>query len=240
MKRIFLLTICAALFLCSQFLLNCSSPLDSSGGFTPSPPRGTETLYVHDTVFLGDSICDTVYDTTVVIDTVSDSTLDTILVIDTVTDTLVVVDSIIVVDTVLDTVFIPNPDSCVDEPICAEFNKHNKKIYWKLNNESGLHRLEFTASFGDECFDQLLHIHVKGKKHEWDPKANPVFTLDEDLRKDAKIMIHCKKGKHDDGGDSQNWGGDDDDCDDGNDHDDDDDHKKCCNVEVCLEVTPLD
>ena len=257
MKRIFLLTVFAALFLCSQFLLNCSSPLDSTGGFNPNPPgpSPTETLYVHDTVFLGDSICDTVYvgdsvcdtafDTLFVIDTVYDSTFDTLMLVDTVTDTLidtfVVIDSFMIVDTVFDTVYVPSPDSCESEPICAEFNKHNRKIYWKLNNSSGLHHLEFTASFGDGCFDQILHIHIKGKKYEWDPKANPVFALDEDLRQDAKIMIHCKKSKDDHDGDSQSWGdGDDDnDCDDDDDDDDHHDDKSCCNVEVCLKVNKL-
>jgi hypothetical protein len=263
-KRIFVLTVFAALFLGSQFLMNCSSPLDSSGGFTPSPPGGTETLYVHDTVFLGDSICDTVYDTlhdTVIIDdTACDSISDTVFVIDTVEiidtlfgdtiiDTIIVtdtvLDSIIIYDTIFDTVFVPGPDSCDNEPICVEFNKHNRKIYWKLNNAEGMHNLEFTANFGEGCFEQILHIHVKGKKYEWDPKIDPVFTLDADLRRNAKIMIHCKKQKDDDGDDRQGGDYDDDnDCDDGGGDDDDDDDngngdKDCCNVEVCLKVTKL-
>lgn len=258
MKRIFLLTIFAGLFLCSQFLLNCSSPLDSTGGFNPNPPGPgtTETLYIHDTVFvgdsvydtvyLGDSICDTAFDTLFVTDTVYDSAFDTLLLFDTITDTFidtfVVVDSFFTIDTVFDTIIdtfnIPCPDTCESEPICADFNQHNKKIYWNLHNSSGLHHLEFTGNFVDGCFDQILHIHVKGKKYEWDPRVNPVFTLDEDLRKDAKIMIHCKKSKDSNSGDSQSWGDDDNDCDD---DDDDDDHgnKGCCNVEVCLKVTKL-
>ncbi len=278
MKRILLLTVCAAVFLSVQFLINCSSPLDSPNGSVPTPPGPTppETVFFYDTVFLSDSgtdsTTDTIYDTTVVVDTVHDSTADTIydtlvvidtisdstsdtvydttIVVDTVNDTIV--DSLIVIDTVLntviDTIYIPGADTCDFSPSCAEFNKHNQKIYWKLHNDAGRHHLEFTASFGEECFDQILHIHIKGKKYEWDPTTNPVFTLDTDLRQDAKIMIHCKSDSKNDKDDGRLSGGgngnDDDDCDDddgvGHDDDDDDeDHQNCCNVEVCLKVTKL-
>lgn len=230
MKRIFLLTICAALFLSSQFLINCSSPLDSSGGGIPSPPPPgqTDTIFVHDTVFVTDSncdsICDTIYDTVVVTDSASDTiyVYDTVTVTDTLVDTIKIVDTFLIIDTVIVS------DSCDPGPMCAEFNKYNKKVYWKLHNESGKHKLEFTATFGDECFDNILHIHIYGKKYEWNPKTNPTFTVTKDLHKNAKVMVHCKKKHHDDDKD-----GDDDDCDDK----DEGKHENCCNVEVCLDVT---
>ena len=122
MKRIYLLAICAVAFLGSQFLLNCSSPLESDGGIDPNPPPPPETVYINDTVFLFDSNCDsfpdtifdttfivdtlydstsdTVFDTTFIIDTVHDSTVDTIVVIDTTVDTFF--DTIVVIDTIVD------------------------------------------------------------------------------------------------------------------------------------------
>ena len=134
MKRIYLLAICAVAFLGSQFLLNCSSPLDSPSGSVPTPPVPPETVFINDTIFLSDSNCDsssdtifdttfiidtvhdsaadTVFDTTFIIDTVHDSTadtiFDTIVVIDTVsdstTDTIFVIDTVIQTDTIIDSV----------------------------------------------------------------------------------------------------------------------------------------
>ncbi len=320
MKRIYLLTIGAVVFLGAQFLLNCSSPLDSPTGAAPNPPGPTppETVFINDTVFLSDSIydtttdtiydtdtivvidtvnettVDTIFDTTVIIDTIHDSTsdtlydtivfidtfevfdtlevidtfeifdtlevFDTLVIVDTfeVVDTLEVIDTLVVVDTfeivdtlietIFDTIFVPGPDTCEVEPQCVEFSRLHNKITWNLHNEDGLHNLEFTATFGEECFDELLFIHVNGQPYEWDPRVNPVFTLDADLRKDAKIMIHCQRDNKDNVEGATLIGSGHDDCDedgdgeldcDGVDDNNSGNHQDCCNVEVCLKVTKL-
>jgi len=218
-KRIFLLTICAVIFWCSQILLNCSSPLESIGGNVPSPPSPAETVFVHDTVFLGDSICDTVYDTVavidtvhdsaadtiydtiVVIDTISDSTTDTIFVIDTVIQTDTIIDSVIdtvivfdtVSDTIIDTLIIIEPDTNGTMILCSQISSCNREIVWLFRNAEGMFHLEFVAEAQDEFGKRTLFVEIEGHKYVWKPDINPELIIDRHLSANATIKIYPDK-----------------------------------------------
>lgn len=203
MKRIFLLVACGAIFLCAQILLNCSSPLDITGSNVPSPPGSTpsETLFVYDTVFLGDSICDTIFDTIPVHDTTFDSVADTVFVIDTVIqpdtvidtviDTLIVIDT--VTDTIIDTLIIVEPDTNGTMVLCSQISACNKEIVWMFRNAEGLFHLEFVAEAGDEFGKRTLIVVIEDHKYMWKPEIDPELIIDRHLSANTTINIYPDK-----------------------------------------------
>jgi len=109
MKRLISLALLVCTVFSTQFLVNCSNPLEVNDGVILDPEQPeviVDTMIITDTLFLND--------TTLSIDTVHivDTTylIDSSLIIDTITinDTTFIVDSIIVVDTFTntDTVFV--------------------------------------------------------------------------------------------------------------------------------------
>ena len=183
-------------------LASCSNPLET----TPPPQPGNpfesidtltilDTLTRVDTVLVGDSLCaDTVYitnceDTVFVGDTVH--VTDTVTVSDTVivTDTLRVVDTVVAVDTV---VVRDCDDDDVDKDckkFCEKINSHNKQITWRLDNEAGHYRLDFSAWTERNKPTQKLWISVGGETYCWTPSSDDHFCLDLDLPADACVKV---------------------------------------------------
>ena len=140
MKRLIFLTLLVSTIFSSQFLINCSNPLEITDDAVLDPEHPdvivdtiiiTDTLFLNDTTIAGDTvyIIDTTYliDSSLVIDTfvINDTTfiVDSFIVVDTFTntDTLYVIDSnyidtIILTDTVefTDTLIVYDTSTVVD------------------------------------------------------------------------------------------------------------------------------
>ena len=165
-----------------------------------------DTVTVSDTVFVGDTVTVTVSDTVFVGDTitVSDTVFvgDTVAVIDTVlvTDTLHVSDTVVVTDTVrsVDTVVVTDTvivkdcddddhDQCSKQ--CNTLNSKHKVITWRLDNEAGRYKLEFTSWTEKDMPAQKLWIEVGGQKYAWTPSQDNEFSLELNLPADATVKM---------------------------------------------------
>lgn len=183
MKRVYLLGICATLFWCSQILLNCSSPLESANGNNPSPPPpGSETVYVHDTVRLTDTVsdssADTIFDTVTIVDTFNDSIIDTFIVVDTVQDTII------------DTLIIVEPDTNGTMVLCSSISPCNKEIVWLFRNAEGMFHLEFVANIENPFGQRKLFVIIDGQQYEWKPEIDRELIVDRHLSPNATIKIY--------------------------------------------------
>jgi hypothetical protein len=204
MKRNLLLTLGAVIIIAVQFFVNCSNPLDDSGGgFEPSGPV-IDTIYNDDTIIVIDTLIyeDTIFneDTIMIIDTVIyfDTLFvsDTLFVVDTLTyvDTAYSADTIIFIDTVtiVDTVVVVEVDTLLNQ-VCSRISSNQSEIVWMFRNEAGMHLLEFTAVPESEHPAQTLSVFIEGREYQWIPTENPEFITELELSENTIIRIMPKK-----------------------------------------------
>ena len=140
------------------YLMNCSKPLDIDSIMESGP----------DTVFISDTLTDTLYNDTTIIDT---------LIVDT-----LIIDTLIIDTTIVDTVFI-------DSMYCARLSSHRQEIVWILFNEPGLYQLDFLAVAERIRRSQTLNVDIDGQSYSWVPAEDFHFSVEQNLGQYAVIRI---------------------------------------------------
>lgn len=153
MKKMFVLFVWLSVSAGFLYLMNCSKPLDIDSILENGP----------DTVFISDTLTDTLYNDTTIIDTL-------------------IIDTLIIDSTIVDTVFI-------DSMFCARLNSHRQEIVWILFNEPGIYQLDFLAIAERIRRSQTLNVDIDGHSYSWVPAEDFHFSVEQNLGQYAVIRI---------------------------------------------------
>jgi len=176
MKRPAFLLMGLLAILAFQIINSCSQPLDSSdltGGVSPTPGGGGDTLYVVDTVYI-----------------VHGGKVDTVIVV----DTIIQVDTVTVADTtIVDTVIVIEPGSGDSKMLCAHLSTAQQEIVWLFRNSEGPYHLEFAALPERDHPTHVLSVTVDDQAYEWPLTEGLELILDQTLSSNAVLRIATSK-----------------------------------------------